>query len=281
MTPIYQFSIGNDAIQGRLEKFQIQDVAMSHGDTLTIKINGEGLAKPSMGVVMNIKIGYEETSVWDAGTYIIQEVNRIESAAGQANLLTIKGISHPQCDTAHADVHLTSEQRIFQKQTFGQIATHVIKAVGLNPRVHKDLADIPMPVTIQRAESDAAFLDRISREHDAFMKVHSNDVIIQPFDTESIGTLTLARNQIMKYEFNEVQFNNIKKVVCKYGDLTAGKTERVAVGIGANGLVVPTTYPDEITARHAATAILRSFQRRLYTINVHCLLYTSPSPRDS
>ena len=73
----------------------------------------------------------------------------------------------------------------------------------------------------------------------------------------------------MKYEFNEVQLNNIKKVVCKYGDLTAGKTERVAVGIGANGLVVPTTYPDEITARHAATAILRSFQRRLYTINVH------------
>ena len=57
MTPIYQFSIGNDAIQGRLEKFVIQDVAMSHGDTLLIKINGEGLAKPSIGVVMNIKIG--------------------------------------------------------------------------------------------------------------------------------------------------------------------------------------------------------------------------------
>ena len=68
------------------------------------------------------------------------------------------------------------------------------------------------------------------------MKVHSNDVIIQPFDNEPIGTLSLARNQIMKYEFNEVQFNNIKKVVAKYGDLTAGKTERVAVGIGANGL---------------------------------------------
>ena len=269
MTPIYELSLGNDAIQNRLEKLEIKDFAESRGDTLSIKLNGKGIQKPRLGVDISIKIGYAETNIWDAGTFIVQEVGRTEDARrrGRANVLTIRGISQPQGEDASASLQTTSKERIFQDKTFDDVATEIITSIGLTPKIDSSLRNLMIPVTLQRNETDAELLDRLAQERDAFVKYHDKQVIIQPYDAEPIGQITLNRSQITGYHFLETQYSSIGKVTAKYTDMAAGKTKRYTAGTG-RGTVIDTTFPDQLTAEHAAKAKLKMYQRAVQTVTV-------------
>lgn len=269
MTPIYELSLANNIIQDRLERLEIKDLAENRGDTLTIKINGKGVAKPQLGVPISIKIGYAETTIWDAGTFIVQEVEREEDAAaeGQANILTLRGISQPQGGIAK--VQTTYTERVWEdNQNFNQIVSDIIQTAGLTPKIHDSLKMIAMPTTVQRNESDARLLDRLASERNAFVKYHDNEVIIQPYDAEEIGSITIQRNEITSYHFIETQRMNIDKVVTKYIDIEKGKTIPVSAGTGQESIVISTTYPDKETATQVAEARLKKYQRSIQTVTI-------------
>ena len=285
MTPIYELSLGNDTIQNRLEKLEIKDFAESRGDTLSIKLNGKGIQKPRLGVDISIKIGYAETNIWDAGTFIVQEVGRSEDARrrGRANVLTIRGISQPQGEDASASLQTTSKERIFQDKTFEDVLSEIIKDLGYTPRIHPSLKNVPIPTTLQRNESDASFLDRLATERNAFVKYHiepGNEVIlilpfeVQPKALQPIPNVTLNRTDITSYFFQETQHHNIGAVTAKYIDLDTGRTERYKAGSGRS-IILPDTYPTENSAELAAESALNSHHRLIQTLTVQ--LPTQPN----
>ena len=293
MTPIYKLSLGNDVIQDRLKELEIRDFAEQRGDTIDITINGKGIEKPRLGRSLSIEIGYAETETWDAGTFIIQEVQRSMNAKPRRrpkpNLLTIRGISQPQGDTARAALQTTRKERAWQNKTFYDIVSEIIRDVGLTPKIDNSLRNIPMPYTTQRNRSDAALLSLLAKERNAFVKYNDNEVIIIPYDAEPIGRITISRSQISGFHFHEEQYHNISKVTAKYIDFDGGETKRmtadtprslaqrvttlrglISAGTGdtESTYILPDTYPDEITAQNAAEAKLKAFQRVTQTVAI-------------
>ena len=276
MTPIYELSLANSIIHDRLEKLEIQDFAENRGDTLMLRINGRGLAKPRVGVPISIKLGYAETFTWDAGTFIVQEVQREEDAEaeGMPNILTLRGISQPQGGEGMPKVQVTKAERVWQDKDFDEITSEIIKEIGLQPKIDPALKAIPMPVTHQRDESDAQILDRLASEKNAFVKYSDKEVIIQTYDAEPIKGLTIDYADIVNYDFIETQRPDVEKVTAKYTNVKKGKTERVSVGRGTESYILPKTYPDEITAMQAAKARLYKFLREVQT----CIITTPTQP---
>ena len=294
MTPIYELSLGNTAIQNRLKELEIRDFAEQRGDTIDITINGKGIEKPRLGVPLSIKIGYAETSLWDAGTFIIQEVQRSMNAKPtdnpKPNLLTIRGISQPQGTAARAALQTTRRERAWQNKTFYDIVSEIINDVGLTPKIDNSLRSIQMPYTTQRNISDAALLSMLAKERNAFVKYHDNEVIILPYDAEPIGRITINRSQISGFHFHEEQYHDITKVTAKYMDINAGETKRMTAdaprslaqqitsisgllsagtGDSESTYILPDTYPDAITAQNAADAKLKAFQRVTQTVAIN------------
>ena len=275
MTPIYELSLANKKIHNRLERLEIQDFAENRGDTLTIRINGRGLAKPRVGIPISIKIGYKETTNWDAGTFIIQEVEREEDAEadGIPNLLTLRGISQPQGGDGQPKVQTTKAERVWQDKDFDEVTSEIITSIGLKPQIDPDVGKVDgikvkLPPIIQRSETDAQILDRLARERNAFVKYHNDQVIIQKYDSAPIKEISIARNQIVRYHFVETQRPDIDKVVAKYTDIKNGKTLRTTAGRGSESIVLPKTYPDKETAQQAANARLSAFLRDVQTITI-------------
>ena len=269
MTPAYEISLANKIIHNRLSRLIIHDTAGHHGDTLQLVLNGEGLAKPELGVTISIRIGYEETEIWDAGTFVVQEVERFKSAKRKIpNTIVITGISQSQNNETQAALQLTSAERAFQNQTFGEIVKTIASANGLTTEIDGSLESIPMPPIRQTLESDAGFLDRIARERNAFVKYNDNRVIVQVYDSETIGEININSAQISEYRYHEVQKRNVKKVVAKYTDIKTGKTMKHEEGSGGKQFVLGETFPDLETAKQKAEAVLKYFQRDLINFTI-------------
>lgn len=266
MTPSYRLSISDQPIHERLESLTITDYAGSQADTLLLCLNGEGLKKPSLDVEISIEIGYAETTTWDAGTFIVQEIRRIVDAE-HGNRLKIKGISMPQ--GPGKALQTTGEERTWQDKTFGDIASDIINGAGLTPKIDSALAGIKMPTITQRNYSDAALLHALAKERNAFVKYHGDTVIVMPYDSGELGTITITQQQITRCTFLEEQRDSIKKVTAKYLDINTGKTEKVTAGSGRGGsLILDYQFPDEATATQAAEARLKAAQRNVQVLSV-------------
>lgn len=294
MTPIYELSIGNDLIQNRLEYLEITDLAEGRGDTVEISINGQGVAKPRLGVPLSVKIGYTETGTWDGGIYIIQEIQRSKNAKGKRrrkpNILQLRGISQPQGRDAIAALQTTHRERSWQGKNFYDIVSEIVEDVGLKVDVDDSLKTIEMPYTTQRNISDAGLLSELARERNAFVKFRDDEVLIQSYDSGKIEDITIRPEEISGFHYQEEQYHNITAVSAKYIDLSVGETKRVyaeaplsvqsitqgidqisglvtaGTGEPMNTHVLDTTYPDELTAKNAAESKLKFFQRLVQTV---------------
>lgn len=294
MTPIYTLSVGDSIIQNRLEHLEIRDYAEQRGDTIEITINGQGVAKPTLGVPISVEIGFAETDTWDGGTFIVQEIERSKNTKGKRrrrpNLLTIRGISQPQGDQAIAALQTTHKERSWQAKTFYDIVSEIVEDVGLKADVDDALKDIEMPYTTQRNISDAALLSMLAKERNAFVKFHDDEVIVRLFDSGALESLTVRPEEVSGYHYQEEQYHDIKNVTAKYMDLQGGQTKHmtasstrsltqrllsregsvtVGAGTGTDTHVLDDTYPDELTARNAAEAKLKALQRITETVIIN------------
>lgn len=281
MTPIYKLSIADEVVHSRLEKLTIEDNAEEKADILTLVLNGIGLAKPETGVIISLEVGYEETDLWDAGQFVVDEVSRVE---GTANILKGGGLvkdwvnriiiiarSVPKGDNDLGySLQTISEARTWQNKTYGEIASDIVKGVGGKLTIEPRLRDIKMPVVQQRNESDAAFLARLGRERNAFTKISGNEVIIRSYNSSEIGVVSITREMVTGYHYRESQSYNVEKVIVPYTDMELGKTIDLVVGDGSSklGERVPRTQPDKETARLIGNSILEWYKRHFATVSL-------------
>ena len=81
----------------------------------------------------------------------------------------------------------------------------------------------------------------------------------------TFGRVTISREMVSRYHYTESQHYDIEQVVAKYMDVDSGLTGRYTAGNGRQ-IVLAETYPDELTARHAAESVLKRYQRQMVIV---------------
>ena len=277
ITPVYQIiRDGGDLTATIADKFislAITDKIGPSADTLDLSLAFDGsYAIPRAGVVLEAKIGYVEEGLWDAGRYVVEETD-LSGGANAAYQLNIRALSSPVSPQASVSALQGTTERIWQSHaidmtTFGDIVNEVCRAAGLTAKIDPSLASIPMPTTLQKAESDLAFLLRITILRDAVVKYHDKQVIIEKRDSGNIGELDIDISDVTSFNFNFSDRTKVSSVVARYQDTTAGEVEKYTAGSGEPVFEINDTYGDRQTAVDAAESLLKKLIRDTVTAQI-------------
>ena len=152
-----------------------------------------------------------------------------------------------------------------QAQLSGDIVNEVCRAAGLTAKIDPSLASIPMPTTLQKAESDLAFLLRITNLKDGIIKYHDTQVIIEKKDSGNIGELDIDISEVTEFNFNFSDRTKVSSVVTRYQDIDAGEVEKYTAGSGDPVFEDENTYGDRQTAVDVAEGWLKKLIRDTVT----------------
>lgn len=261
MTPIFKLSRGGQILQDRLLSLKVTDRSGLQGDTLDITCNAENLQLPPIGVSITVELGYEETEIWNLGSFIVQEYE----LTGPPTELSIRAISIPQSESAEIALQKTAKARTWEKgTTLGTIINDVVGDVGLSTLFSGELGNIMLPFTEKLRESDASFLHRIVSERDGIVKYRGNEVIIEKKDAQKLNTQTLdweSAEEGIEFKLRTNERQRISSVTAKYQNATEGKTISVIVGNPGPSYLSKHTFGDEAAAIDGANALLKQFER--------------------
>ena len=263
MTPAYQLTLADEEIKERLLSLVVADRAGFAGDTLTLSLRADNLAIPARGVPISCKIGYEESGLWDVGTYIVEDVK----LKGPPVTMVITCISTPQGETAVAALQTTKSERVWQSHgidgtTFSDVVSQVCSDAGLTARVDAGLASLPMPYTVQSSESDAAFLHRITVERNGLVKMHGDSVLFVVRDGGTLGELTIEHDaEVMEYSFDIAERYDIGAVRARWQEDASGAVEQYTAGEGKGTKIIPKVFSSRAEAVSAADALLKHYGR--------------------
>ena len=271
ITPIYQIiRDGGDLTETIKDKFislTITDKIGLSADTLDLTLGFDGTyAIPRAGVVLEAKIGYAEEGLWDAGRFVVEETH-LTGGANAANELNIRGTSVPESPQAAVKSLAGYTERVWQSfaeagTTLGTIINEVCSDAGLTAKIDPSLASIEMPFTLQKGESDMAFLHSLTAFYDGIIKYHDTQVIIEKKDSGNIGSLNIANNEtITNFDFTESERDKVSSVVSKYQDKDAGQVIKYTAGSGDPVRIIDKDFPDRTTAVHAAETLLKHLTR--------------------
>lgn len=278
ITPIYQILRDgtdiNDILADKFISLTVTDKIGLSADTLDLTLGFDGTyAIPRAGVVLEAKIGYSESGLWEVGKFVVEETTQ-SGGADAADELNIRAISIPESPQAAVDALQGATERVWQSfavdgTTFQTIVDEVCKAAGLTAKIDGSLASIQMPFTAQLNESDSEFLHRITIIRDGIIKYHDTQVIIEKKDSGKLGSLNIARtNTITSYEFTASERTKVASVVSKYQDADAGEVIKYTAGTGKPRKVIRQTYPDRKSAVDAAESLLKQLQRETVDVNI-------------
>jgi hypothetical protein len=127
-------------------------------------------------------------------------------------------------------------------------------------RIAPDLAAIALPALHQSRESDTAFLRRLGRENDAVATIKTGTLIFarKGAGTTSTGqplpTLALTRRSGDGHSWQRQTRDGQAGVTAHWHDRKAARHRAVTMGKAEGAKTLRKTYPDEASARRAATA---------------------------
>lgn len=166
-TPVhYCEGKASEIINARMESFERIDASGHQSDQLTLVLNVEGLkGLPEEDQVITWFEGYKETNVVRIGDF---KITRITPRLFPRRI-TIVATSAPF--TGKDETGFKERRtRSWDTATLGDLFREVVQAHDMTPRVDPELDSIPLGHIDQTDETDAAFLTRIAKEHDAVAK---------------------------------------------------------------------------------------------------------------
>ncbi|HGE8241978.1 hypothetical protein LZT27_18550 [Aeromonas veronii] len=173
ITPVhYCKGKGAEVINRRLESFERVDAGGHQSDQLTLVVYtgadpglpaADGL--PEEDAVLDWFEGYEERGPVRIGAF---RITRITPRLFPPRV-TIVATAAP-FGTKDETGFKERRTRSWSKPTLGDLFRAIVKAHGLDARVDPELDPIPLGHIDQTSETDAAFLSRLAREHDAVAK---------------------------------------------------------------------------------------------------------------
>lgn len=172
--PVYRLLQGTKDLsarfQGRLISLTLTDNRGFEADQLDIELDdADGkLDLPEKGATLSLGIGWQGTGVVDKGRYKVDELEH----SGPPDRLTIRARS---VDLTGGMT--TRKERSFRGQTIGAIVGAIAMKNDLAAVVASALAGLVIDHIDQTGESDANFLTRLAKDHDAIATVKQGKLL--------------------------------------------------------------------------------------------------------
>ncbi|GAA0832635.1 phage late control D family protein [Cupriavidus pauculus] len=242
--PVYRLMQGNKDItgrfQGRLISLTLTDNRGFEADQLDIELDDAdgALSLPDKGATLSLGIGWQDTGVVDKGRYKVDELEH----SGPPDRLTIRARS---VDLAGGMT--LRKERSFRGQTIGAIVGAIASKNALAAIVASALAGLVIDHIDQTSESDANFLTRLAKDHDAIATVkHGKLLFIKTGAAQSASGIALPTVEITRasgdtHSFLIADRENYNGVKAYYQD--ARRAVKGEVVIDASNAVKVVTKP--------------------------------------
>ncbi|MWL87143.1 phage late control D family protein [Cupriavidus sp. SW-Y-13] len=244
--PIYQLRQGKKDVtsrfQGRLISLTLTDNRGFEADQLDIELDdADGLLDlPEKGATLSLALGWQDTGLVEKGQFKVDELEH----TGPPDRLTIRARS--------ADLSsglTTRKEQTYRDQTLGAIVRVIATHNGLEAAVAPALADLVIDHIDQTGESDANFLTRLAKDHDAIATVKQGKLLFiragagQSASGIDLPTVEITRASGDTHTFSVVARDNYNGAKAYYQDARQAKKGEVVVD--ASNVVVVAEAPTE------------------------------------
>ena len=251
-------------VRDRLLSLRIEDSVGAQADNceFTLDDRDRVIEPPPTGAVLDVELGWQGQGLASMGRWTVYA----REVSGPPRTLTLRaaapdllgGLKAPR---TRSWAHVTLEDLV------GALAA----ANGLRPQVHRTLQGLVLPHMDQVDESDLAILRRLAQQLDAVARPAGGFLVVTPRHALGQGlspVTTIRRTDTTEYRLSEQDRDAYGAVKAQWKSAPAATPMSVRVGGGEPTYSMPGIYPDEASARNAATARLRALERGTSTANI-------------
>ena len=273
--PDFSLQVGDKDLTGevrpRLMSLTLSEKRGDEADQLDVVLDDSegGLAIPSEGALLRLALGWRQgrdvvQGLVDKGSFKVDDVGH----SGPPDRIRIRA----RAADFTSDIRNRREQS-WRNTTLGAVLKEVAGRNALSPRIAPDLAAISLPVATQSRESDIAFLRRMGRENDAVATIKDRKLIFARKGAgvtttgATLPTVSIRRRGGDGHNWQRQKRDGQEGVIATWHDRKAAKRQTVTVGQKDGAKRLRKTYPDEASARRAATAERDRLKRALATFD--------------
>lgn len=237
--PIVELTVDGQPVAGafyeRLVSLTVTDKEGVSSDTFSAELNDgppDFLRLPRTGAIVDVRLGYRETSVSSVGRFT---VDKVEAKCLPYGL----SISGKAADLRSGKLK-EEQERHWDKKKVKDIVSEIAGEAGLSASVDSEVGDHEYEWVAQQDESDIHFLERLARRHNALFSIKNGRLVFakkgagQSASGVSTGSVFVTPDRIIqgtcRFEANDR--TKYKKVVAYYQD--RDKAERVEVEADAD-----------------------------------------------
>jgi len=270
MRPNFRLRVGEADVTERLREYvlsiAVQDGSGTEADKLDLLISDplERIAWPQHGQQLHVELGYDELSLRDMGSYVVDEVE----ISNPPRQIRIRGNSINLRDS-------TAKRRArlhYQNTTVGEIVQALAEEMQYTAAITPSLARQPVTVWDRISESPMSAVTRLARRFDAVATVKRQHLTFVPAGEgvtasgAAIPPVTVEPEAAVDWRFSIVDRGKYTAVEARYRDQRAAEDVWVRAGTdntdaGDNTLRLRQTYPDRISAESAARGRLKALNR--------------------
>ena len=248
----------NSQVEPRLMSFSLTEKRGADADELELVLDDSdgSLAIPPAGAIITLKIGWQELTEGDPAPQLVDKGQfkvDLRSHDGTPDRLTISAKS---ADLTKQFRHRRTQT--WSDTTLGDVLGDIASRHGWEAAVAPDKAAIAITHLTQSKESDAAFLARLGRIHDAVATVKSGHLLFSAVGSgvtpkgAAIPEFTITRAKGDRHRWQASERDKGSGVVAEWHDRSTGRRDKVVVGSEDNAKKLGRTYGSKASAERAA-----------------------------
>ncbi len=252
-------------INPRFMSLTLTEHRCDEADQLDVELSDhDGLLEiPAVDAVLSLQLGWRDGGLVDKGTYNVDEV----AHRGAPDVITLRARSATLTGTLR-----TRTERSFHDQTVGQIVETIATANKLQPVVGDGLAGRQVAHIDQTNESDANFLTRLGKLHDAVATIKEDRLLFMPTQGgKTAGGADMPHHIIRRRDGDQHAWSMVSRdsysgVRATWRDVRKAKNHYVYAGEKGNAKALRDVYTTKDDALVAAAAEWNRLKRGVATM---------------
>jgi phage protein D len=248
----------NNQVEPRLISLRLREKRAAEADELEIVLDDHdgALAIPPAGATITLKMGWMDLTEENPTPQLVDKGEFKVDDRGHEGVPDRLVLSAKSADLTKQ--FRTRNTRTWSNTTLGAVLGDLAARNGWQSAVSADMAQIPVEHISQSRESDAAFLSRLGRIHDADATVKGGKLIFMPAgggrapSGEVFPDFTITRMSGDRHRWQAAEREKHSGVVAEWNDRAGGRRRQVVVGSEDNAKKLGRTYASEASARRAA-----------------------------
>lgn len=294
MTPTFDITFKERSLFSTLQPYLVSltltDEPGLKSDTCTLTLLNQQLELPQTGELLKVSLGYEETGVYDMGTFEIGGYTLTHKELQLTAHVTTHRLADFKPD--HKDVPRRPavpvkgrgwsdflkdmkhpKSRSFENLTLAALVEQIAAEHGMPATVSADLQSLTIPTLHQSSESDLHLLTRLGQKYNLLIKPAGGSLVAMPRNRASAPTLpevTLTPDSVISWAYKFAKQDDIPCVTAKGYDSDQAEEFHETVGSGSPselGYALRGLYPTREAAKQAAKAAYEKLIQKIHTFS--------------